>query len=105
MGPADTDTVTDKCSWPIFLLIPIYLDKHIGHRYRYFSKADSWPISMLCSQYLADNDIADIYLADNRYRYPVCRYRYIDIGIGQIYRQTDITVYPYSETMRDKVGI
>ena len=32
MGPADTDI----CSWPIPLPTPIYLDRHIGHRYRYW---------------------------------------------------------------------
>ena len=46
-----------------------------------------WPISKLFNRYLADTDIADIYLADNRYRsnkpipisslpIPIYRYRY-----------------------------
>jgi hypothetical protein len=48
MGTADTDI----CSWPIFLPIPIYLPISI---------------SKLFNRYLADTDIADIYLANNRY--------------------------------------
>ena len=48
-GQSATDT--DICSWPIFQPIPIYLDRHIGHQYRY----RSFPS--------ADTDIADIYLS------------------------------------------
>jgi hypothetical protein len=52
MGPADTDI----CSRPIFLPIPIliYLDRHIGHQYRYFYKADIWPIIGEKADILAD---------------------------------------------------
>ena len=59
-----------------------------------------WPISMYFSRYLADTDITDIQSSRyqcryryGRYRYPDCRYRYI--GIGHIYRLTDISVQPY----------
>ena len=52
---------------------------------------------MYFSQYLADTDITDIqssryqyqYLYGH-YRYPDCRYRYISIGISQIYRSNSI---------------
>ena len=89
MGRADTDTDTDIFSEPILLPIPIFLPS----RYRYVSLADImpkyrylpiyWPISRVSSQYLADTDIADIHVADNRYRYA-------DTDIG--FADTDISV-------------
>ena len=52
-------------------------------------------ISMYFTRYLADTDITNIQSSQYhyRYRYPVCRYRYI--SIGQIYCLTDISVQPY----------
>ena len=58
---------------------------------------------MYFCRYLADTDITDIQSSRyqcryryGRYRYPDCRYRYIGIGIGHIYRLTDISVQPYT---------
>ena len=43
-----------------------------------------WPISKLFNQYLADTDIANIYLADNRYRYAVTDIQFADTDISKI---------------------
>jgi hypothetical protein len=97
---ADTDILGQRYRPPI--PIPIfYISRYLAdNRSKGRYKPICWPISRIFNRYLADTDIADIYLADTdmpipicRYRYPVYRYRYI--GIGQIYRETDISVYPY----------
>ena len=108
-------------NFPLILSQPNYwVDRYGPCRYRYrymfpaniFADTDIfaptywpifWPISMNFSRYLADTDIIDIqssryhyrYWCD-QYRYPVCRYLYIGMGIGisQKYRLTDISVQP-----------
>ena len=65
---ADTDIdifgETYRPPIPIFFQSRYLADNRWKGRY----KPIFWPISKLCNRYLADTDIADIYLADNRYR-------------------------------------